>query len=62
MVAKGYLETPIEVDETFLDALHRGFRSVWTGKPEGSTRPYTEEEIERYSREVKQDTEGYDAN
>ncbi len=61
MLAKGYLETPIEVDETFLEALHRGFRSVWTGNPEEYPDPYTEEEIERYWREVKQDTEGYDA-
>jgi hypothetical protein len=60
MFAKGYLETPIEVDETFLDALHRGFRSVWTGNPEEYPNPYTKGEIERYGREMKQDTEGYD--
>ena len=38
MRAKGYLETPVAVDETFLDALYCGFRSVWTGTPE-DTRP-----------------------
>ena len=61
MLAKGYLETPVKVDETSLDALHRGLRSVWTGNPEEYPDPYTAEEIEQYRREVKQDTEGYDA-
>ena len=59
--AKGYLETPVAVDETFLDALYRGFRSVWTGIPEKYPNPYTEEELERYGREVKQGGEGFDA-
>jgi len=61
MLAKGYLERPIAMDETFLDVLHRGFRSIWTGIPERYPAPYTEEEIEQYGREVKQGTEGYDA-
>jgi len=60
MLAKGYLETPVEVDEAFLEALHRGFRSVWTGNPEEYPDPYTKREIERYGREMKQDTGGYD--
>ena len=37
MLVKGYLEMPIEADETFLDALHRGIRSVSTGKKPRST-------------------------
>lgn len=61
MLAKGYLETPVAVDETFLDALYRGFRSVWAGTAEEYLDPFTEEELERYGRKVKQGGEGYDA-
>ena len=58
MLAKGYLERPIAVDETFLDALHRGFRSVWTSMPEEYPTPYSEEELERYGREVNRTQRG----
>jgi len=34
---------------------------VWTGIPEEYPDPFTEEELERYGRETKQDGEGYDA-
>jgi len=61
MLARGYLEMPIKADETFLDALHRGFRSLWRGKLEKYLEPYIEEEIERYWKEVKQDIQGYDS-
>lgn len=61
VLAKSYLEAPIAVDEAFLEALHRGFRSIWIGKPEEYPAPFTEEELERYGREVKRDTEGFDA-
>jgi hypothetical protein len=60
MRAKGFFETPVAADEKFLDALHRGFRSVWTDNPKEYPDPFTEEELERYGREVKQGTEGYD--
>jgi hypothetical protein len=33
---------------------------VWTGIHEECPDPFTEEEFERYGREVKQDGEGYD--
>jgi hypothetical protein len=61
MLVKGYLEMPTDADEAILEALCKGFWSVWTGKSEEYPDPYTEEEIERFWREVKQDTEGYDA-
>jgi len=60
-LAKGYLETPIEADETILNVLHESFRSAWIGKAKESLDPYIEEEIEGYWREVKQDIEGYDS-
>jgi len=48
-------------NETLLNALHGGFRSAWTSKPEEDHVPFTETELERCGREVRQSGKGYDA-
>ena len=49
-------------DQMLLDALHSGFRSVWTNKPEEDRAQFTEAELERHGREVRHDEEWYDAH